>query len=425
MVVSNILEIVSEFFSIVVCMHMISQKKFKWDSRMVYLVGIYIICVGIQVIYHINYTITAAAIFGIFFYEKWYLTDSVKNALQGTCICCITIMSLQLIFFYCIKGFLFERMDKYLYAVCVNCGIIVILLFWNMKRLSAIIRVVNKYSICGFEFILFCNFSQLIYFAKCGREINGEIMFQVIAAIISMGFIAALFIDSERNKKIIKQEIRMYEIYNKSFENMIKTIRMKQHEFDNHITAIQNMQYIYKDKNELLRMQEEYCEKLLSDNKLNKLLKINLHPVLSQAIYSQMTRAQEKDIVIEFEVEDIVFSIDMELHEILEIINILLDNAIEYLETKEYEKLLKLRISEIDDDNIMISVKNSCDGIDNEKLKEFFKENYTTKNGSAGVGLNRLKALCAKNRVKLIARIEEETITYVNMLVILKRLKSK
>ena len=50
--------------------------------------------------------------------------------------------------------------------------------------------------------------------------------------------------DRRKKIEILENEIRSYQMYIKPLEELVREIRARQHEFDNHMNAILNMHYM-------------------------------------------------------------------------------------------------------------------------------------------------------------------------------------
>ena len=83
---------------------------------------------------------------------------------------------------------------------------------------------------------------------------------------------------SRRKKiEILENEIRSYQMYIKPLEELVREIRARQHEFDNHMNAILNMHYMIDNYDELVKAQSEYIKELYTEDsrQLIALLKIS------------------------------------------------------------------------------------------------------------------------------------------------------
>lgn len=76
---------------------------------------------------------------------------------------------------------------------------------------------------------------------------------------------------------------------------------MRQHEFKNHIAAIFSTHYTYKTYEKLVQAQEEYCKKILDENKYNSLLLLG-DKILAGYLYGKFQEAEDDGIEIDYKV---------------------------------------------------------------------------------------------------------------------------
>jgi Signal transduction histidine kinase regulating citrate/malate metabolism len=233
-------------------------------------------------------------------------------------------------------------------------------------------------------------------------------MEQLVICFLIVALMLILWINSENEKKHKAEELRTYQLYTKTFADAVTTIRMKQHEFDNHINAIKCMRYTIQDKEELFKEQDKYCDSILQDNKYNKLLKLNMSPILIGYLYSKIAAASVHDINVTYEIQDVDIE-HIAINDFIEIIGILFDNAVDALkeqgDTEMEVKMLK------SDNTSIISIANISGWKTNNEIEKFFEYGYSTKGVAHGVGLHRVNTLLKKYK----ASIQVENITKNNM----------
>ena len=84
------------------------------------------------------------------------------------------------------------------------------------------------------------------------------IMFVLMVIVVIWGIV-----DWRSNYVLIRQkenELRLYQNYLIPLEELVKEIRAKQHEFDNHLNAILNMHLTIDNYEELVAKQSEYIK---------------------------------------------------------------------------------------------------------------------------------------------------------------------
>lgn len=67
-----------------------------------------------------------------------------------------------------------------------------------------------------------------------------------------------------------EQELQITNLYNGVFEEMIKTMRNKQHDFKNQIDAIYSSHLKAESMEELIEIQKKYCDNVLYQNRFFK-----------------------------------------------------------------------------------------------------------------------------------------------------------
>lgn len=402
------LEIFTEYISIIFCIHRVAEKQFKisWRSLLDF------------VIYMILMFIAESINLGkVILYMYWFLfmrvrvADTWKKTLKSYCIMMCVVPMLQLLVYAAVGETLAKIFSMYLVMIIVNILIILLFALWKEKYITILINTVTKFGRIIIFILLFFLFKCLISYFSEYRVINAYSMRQIVICFLIVALILIFWINSENEKRHKAEELRTYQLYTKTFEDAVATIRMNQHEFDNHINAVKCMRYTIHDAEELINEQDKYFEKILQDNKYNKLLKMNMSPILSGYLYSKFTAASAHEINIEYEIHDI----DIEyvaINDLIEIIGILFDNAVEALEeqdNKEIEvKLLKK------DNTFIISIANVSAWKTNSEIERFFEFGYSTKGKEHGIGLCRVNTLLKKYKTCLqVENITKNDLNYL------------
>ena len=90
------------------------------------------------------------------------------------------------------------------------------------------------------------------------------------------------------------------------------------------------------------------------------------------------------------------------MHQIIEILGILINNAIEYLKDSNiYNKEINVQVFG-ESSQLRIVVSNVAEYITYNELEKMFQMGYSTKGDDRGIGLYSLKHIVQKNKGKLI-----------------------
>lgn len=193
---------------------------------------------------------------------------------------------------------------------------------------------------------------------------------------------------------IHNKEQELERTYGGSYQELLQDVRRKQHEFDNHLIALSGIYKTVSSAEALIREQKMYCEQLGRDNRYNKLLAVP-SPVLAGFLYSKLTRAEERGCDPAYRIEiPSINNMPLPEYRVIEILGILLDNAIEALEKQDTRKLYA-EISE-DPEYMRILVKNNSDYIRQNDIRCFVRAGYSTKGKDRGLGLTTVAELAKK-----------------------------
>lgn len=395
-------KMITEYISIILCLHKVAKKPIKINWRSLFDFA----CCAILL--YIGEKNNFSKIFlhaYLLIYTRIRVADNWKHTIKSYVVAMCTISMMQLLLYGVVSDIMPEIVNIYLLAaIIINILIIIFLIVWKEKYLNMFMNIIIRFRKVIFGVLLLFLLKSLISYYSEYKVIDSFYMGQIVICFLIVALIFILWISSENEKRHKMEELRTYQLYTNTFEDAVAAIRMKQHEFDNHINAIKCMQYTIHDPEKLIEEQNKYCDKILQDNKYNKLLKVKTSPILIGYLYSKFTSASSYDINIEYEIQD--FNIEkISINDLIEIIGILFDNAVEalaYQDNKEIEvKLLK------NDNNFVISIANRSDRKTNSEIEKFFQYGYSTKGKGHGIGLHRANMLLKKYK----AHIQVENIS--------------
>lgn len=213
------------------------------------------------------------------------------------------------------------------------------------------------------------------------------IMFAILIAVIVFGLW-----DWGQNYVIQRkqeEELKIYKLYIQPLEELTKDIRMRQHEFDNHMNAVLNMHVTIKEYDELVRAQSMYGKEIYEENNRCNIALLRISDkILAGFLYSKIISAPG---YIHFDVQVLNHHILSQIseHTLIEIIGTLVDNAIEACspEKNEIEMALDDR-----DDKMVFRIRNEVENLKMSDIGHFFEKGYTTKEKKEGHGLGLYQA---------------------------------
>ena len=188
-----------------------------------------------------------------------------------------------------------------------------------------------------------------------------------------------------------QHDLECFKTYQPMMADLIKDLRSKQHDFDNHLTAVRMLPYTYRDYESLKNALINYSDNMVSEYRESELLRINLS-VVAGFIYSKMINAEKNGKTLNVIVRQHTLKSCMPEYEIIRILGILIDNALEAGDAPG-SATLSLDSSQ---NQIIISTMNKGPVLSSDLRRNMFTYGYTTKTIDKqhhGYGLPNMKKL--------------------------------
>lgn len=244
------------------------------------------------------------------------------------------------------------------------------------------------------KWILLMMFSvvlMLMFQGKIIGRISIDKFVFVIPFILVVLLVMIKWNSSQKQVDHIKREVDVAKRMEDSYSELLTNVRLKQHEFKNHITAILSAHYTYKTYEKLVEVQDEYCQLLLRENKYNDLLQIN-NKVMVGFLYKTFSDMEDEGIDIQYKISSSLEKCSVPTYHLIEMWGILLNNAAE--SQKHYiEK--KVWISVFEKSNrYVFEIRNRASYVALDDMTSWFQKGQSSKGKSRGLGLYHLKCLC-------------------------------
>lgn len=397
-----------EMMALVVCLHSLSGEKIKLD---IYNVGF--IAIELTFMQMIQDGIVSGqmyfAVYLIYFiYAYVKFKDTIKISVLKCLLATLIMCGLQIVFYipmYLLSLFI---TNETVIILVVNS---VILLFLIITRKSD--KYYNIFTFCKSKdwilrlcltlclaVVIYCMFT-----IKQSRAIKIDIyilfsMFMVMLLIFLYRWQKSVY---ELNRK--EREIEITNLYNGVFEDMIETIRRRQHDFHNQIDAVYSLHLTADSLENLIKVQKDYCDNLVFENRYTKVLSCTKNSTLAGFIYTKFVKAEQCGIEVEY---DIAYTenTSISLYDLVEIIGIMIDNAIEAVHEKDFCKKIIFELK--DYEGLFLCVRNPVANISNNDIEKFFKSGYTTKNSGSGIGLCKIREYQKKYKYDIYTHILDE-----------------
>lgn len=279
-----------------------------------------------------------------------------------------------------------------LIVTCVICAICILISLLPLDRLYNFINSGNLIVKLVLSYVFLLYLVSIALF-----KIDSIDAIQVLP--LTMTFMVILLVadimvlNQQRTITIQQQDIKDYQTYEPMAHDLISDILGKQHDFNNQMNAIRMLPYTYKDYDSLSDAIANYSTFLEEEFNESELLKINL-PVVAGFVFSKIKEAEQKGRLISVKIKNRSLITPVPEYDLIRILGILIDNAIEATEPGHTFSL----ILDSKNEHIRFQTKNEGGEISSELRKKMFVRGYSTKTSAEvrttrGQGLPNLKKL--------------------------------
>lgn len=284
--------------------------------------------------------------------------------------------------FYQVQGSLFVLLGKIILFF-------IVLLIWKTTRKygNTHISDLDWIKFTFFPIYTICTIVGMIFVLDKPNSKNKDMIYFVIAfGLIGMNFIVFYLINDilKKETKIRKEQMlriqmknqtQMYYALSENYENQ----RKQTHEYKNQILCIESL----LQRNKLHEL-AQYIKQIGSEIEAETDSISTNHVIADAILNTKYIEMLKKDIIFVFRINDLS-KLSMEDKDIVIILSNLLNNAIEACEKCKNKKIVKLKFM-LEDDTIIISTKNTYDGVLLMQENEYLTTKKDNNNHGIGIG---------------------------------------
>lgn len=403
--------VVLEALSIAVCLHRLYGKKFRFDIATASLMTIEMIMM--QAIDYFGWPKELSMLFAlaIVIYCIIEFGPSLITLVINIVLAIVIISILQVIVMMILYTFNSQQVLVGRESLILNCVILGVVIFvlprFSLMHITDLFKEKEKILMVSLVICIaitsywLINFKRINFLSHIGWFQN--ILFSI--CILMIVFLIFRLGKYKLKSKEVETELKMHVLYANSFDNLIESIRIKQHEFDNHINTIYSQHYIFNTYEELVKAQENYCELVITENRFNKLLSSG-NRVIIGFLYGKFNEIDKLGIDISYRINIGELEVGVPVYKLVELLGNLIGNAVEAMtNVKDYNKLYVLMVEE--KHNLWIEVRNESDYINYKEIECFFAKGYSKKGKNRGFGLYHVKNICDDYKLNLSCQNKE------------------
>ncbi len=395
--VIEIIALVLELVTILFCIENLFGKRFEKNIYLLVLMIAYLlIFIGINIYDFPTYLSVLAyisiIIYCIFFYKK-NITVTLVNFFLAFAIIGVFQLLYYVPVFYILRDSPYFLKIGGIFINIASAGSLYVLCGKVKLKLASDFICQKSWIIKTLFAFVILYFFLNIFYMQMNSSLKNDDFVQIIL------FTALFFLAINEWQKAIedaerkKTQLEMNKLYYDAYDELILLIRERQHDMKNHINAILGMIYTIDNYKDLVESQKKYCDDIVEKNKETKLLLAISNPLIAGFLYRKFQEAQKQKILVECKVASKDDNHIIPEYELIEMLGILLDNAIEALNEKdETERNIFVDIEDREE-NLQIMVANKSRYYDPDEICRFFQKDYSSKGKGHGIGLTKLKRI--------------------------------
>lgn len=400
----SLLYVVFEAIAVLLLLHTLYGKKICWNIYSIAFVVIDYILMLATKLFGVsqNLSVMIYPLLAIYCFVQF--KSKIQEIIVNIVLAVIMLLGIQLIPLL-VFGILGELLIGYENVAIVISNLIILIIaivLYKKVDLHTISLTFQRNSkLIGLILLLESTLVFLLIFQYKNAYGKVPIKYTVISGIMVLIIILCIHGLLYRIKYQEKQaELEAYKTYSAAFSDLITQIRARQHEFDNHISALCNLHYICKDYDELVQEQSKYAKDVISNNRFHKLL-VSGNPVIAGFLYGKLSSIQEQGIEVTYTFHISEFTSKIPVYLVVELVGNLLKNAVEAVKTQQVEKQIHLSCTE-NENEFCLGVRNRSEKIPLDEIGRFFEKGYSSKGSGRGLGLYNVKEICEKYGVDIV-----------------------
>lgn len=408
--VRNLLPLL-EILSILYGLAAVSGRKLVYNiSAIIFVIAEMFLMIGIND-YDFPKPLIAISYILIFLYCVIGYGVTVKEAILIEGITVIMLGILQLVAGFVLTT-IFRNNDNnsLLWEIIAMCGCLLFIAIFGRKipfdKLLKFLLRRNKLLglLGGFAIVVF---GSQIFLIKQRGYLSGKDYIPIIYFILLI-----IVMVVEWQKAVVKAEkekaqMEMNSLYFSAYEEMIKSIRERQHDFKNHLNALRGMIQTIDDDKELRSQQKQYMDNVLFSIEDTSILTLVENPPIAGFLSDKIHEAEKRNISVKYNCILRNSKLHVAEYKLVEMMGIIVDNAIEAVLLNDEFQAININLSEYDQ-ILHFEVINSWNGAGGSNISNFFKYGYSSKGKDRGIGLEKLKNMLLEEGGELLASVNEE-----------------
>lgn len=410
----------SEILSSLICMHCLHGKKIKLEKGTVLIVILLFFILEAINLFQWNYLTTIISHVVIFIYCKKKFQVSITETVVSFVLYILIMTSVQFCFGIAANAVFYQNK-----AICYFARSILTLLFCigilPKCRLPKLCKII--YENKGTMYRILSIISMIVFIILLTGKIRKLVQLQyfifVVPCIVVVLHLLLKWGDAAAEAGRLAKRLSAEERGKENFNKLLAVVRMRQHAYKNHLTAILSTHYTYKTYEQMVEAQNQYCKQMQAEDRYTKLLLLS-DKIIAGYLYEKIQEAERYGVTVRYIVTAFLDHICVPAYQVIEMLGILLDNAVDAVKQSRTPEVF-IEIAE-QDSGYGVSVRNPYEYVPYQEIQSWFQFGKSQKGDDRGVGLYQLKQICCEWECALECRnIEYENVNWIVFTVKIKK----
>ncbi|ANZ69866.1 sensor histidine kinase [Pediococcus claussenii] len=275
------------------------------------------------------------------------------------------------------------------------------------KNLKGFNQVIDNFNEGYFAFFIVILVGTFLFIYYSFRDKTGPIFLVIVPTVtllMLVGVLLSIFVLVKANRRMLaEQELgknrESIRAFDEELEKQIVSTRKFRHDFKNIMLSLDG--YVHeKDWSGLQKYVDDVnksSESFINVNEEVSALNYIKNVGIKNLILQKYIYAKQNKIKFSIEIKEELPLLDKYGIDLIRILGILIDNAIEEAELSEQRKVILAYISFNDHNELIIA--NSIQNVENISISNLIKDGFTTKGNGHGNGLNTVSVLVDKSEL--------------------------
>lgn len=393
--IRNILQLF-ELLSYLYCFAAAYGKKMKYNIyTVIFVIAEMVLMTGLNEHNFPRYLISLSYVL-MFLYCMINYKSTVKTTIVNCVISVLVVGIIQLIL-YAPLSFIIsdEKADSLIRELIIMFLLfLIIFIFRNKMRLKSLSDfLIKRNKLLGVIgcFVLVV-FGGQIWKMKQRGYVYGADYIPIVYFLLLLAFMIIEWQRTRTEAEKRKAQIEMNALYYNGYEELVRSVREKQHDFKNHMNAMRGMLYTVNDYDELVSKQKDYLDTILNEVEETSILTLIENPLLAGFLSDKIHEAESKGIVVRHECIYANEESKIPEYKLVEVMGILFDNAIEASCNNIGDGVICIKLWK-EEKKFCFEITNKCSREELNFLSHVFDWGYSSKGKNRGVGLSKLKRI--------------------------------